>query len=283
MGKCLYPRKGSVHTAPVNLPPVGTALNAMTWEQVRKISDMGLAAAYFAVGDTKSIVINGTVGATEISEATLDVYVLGINHNASLEGSNRIHFGFGKKNGKNVGFFDGKYGNSPKQSGYFIMNIEDTNVGGWASCHMRKTMLGSDSTPTSPTANTLLAALPADLRAVMKPITKYTDNTGGGTNVASNVTATEEYLPLLSPAEVVVSTNPIANTSEQNYQVQYDYYKAGNSTVHYRYKNVSNVLSVFLRSPYRHNTTGFCILQTTGSSAYYNAYLSNGASPLFCV
>ena len=41
---------------------------------------------------------------------------------------------------------------------------------------MRSKVLGSASSPTSPTANTLLAALPADLRAVMKSCTKYTDN-----------------------------------------------------------------------------------------------------------
>ena len=47
-----------------------------------------------------------------------------------------------------------------------------------------------------------MAALPADLRAVMKPITKYTDNIGGGTNDAGNVTASVDYLPLLAEKEI---------------------------------------------------------------------------------
>ena len=67
---------------------------------------------------------------------------------------------------------------------------------------MRKTVLGSNSaSATSPTANTLLAALPADLRAVMKPATKYSDNTGGGSDTASYVTSTTDLLPLLSEFE----------------------------------------------------------------------------------
>ena len=54
--------------------------------------------------------------------------------------------------------------------------------------------------------------LPSDLRAVLKPITKYTDNVGGGSgSVQSNVTATTDYLPLLSMKEVFGSTQGIAN------------------------------------------------------------------------
>lgn len=94
---------------------------------------------------------------------------------------------------------------------------------------MRSKVLGSASSPTSPTANTLLAALPADLRAVMKSCTKYTDNKGGG-NTASNVSSTTDYLFLLSEYEVF-ATHQYCNDAEPNYQAQYDYFKAGNSKV----------------------------------------------------
>lgn len=43
------------------------------------------------------------------------------------------------------------------------------------------------TTATNPVANTLMAALPSDLRAVMQPMTIYTDNTGGGSGNASYV------------------------------------------------------------------------------------------------
>lgn len=118
-----------------------------------------------------------------------------------------------------VGLTDSSYGNQTTTSGAFTMNTSNTNSGGWASCHMRKTVLGADSSPSSPKANTLLAALPADLRAVMKSVTKYTDNTGNASNTAAAVTATTDYLWLLAefetrvPAAMRTSTNRTARPS----------------------------------------------------------------------
>ena len=73
----------------------------------------------------------------------------------------------------------------------------NTNAGGWKGCDLRYDVLGSTNTndgdatattATNPVANTLMAALPSDLRAVMQPMTIYTDNTGGGSDNASYVT-----------------------------------------------------------------------------------------------
>jgi len=61
-----------------------------------------------------------------------------------------------------------------------------------------------------------MAALPSDLRAVMKSCTKYTDNKGGG-NTASNVSSTTDYLFLLSEYEVF-ATHQYCNDAEPNYQ-----------------------------------------------------------------
>ena len=146
------------------------------------------------MGDTKAITINGNVGNTNFSNLSINVYIIGFNHNSAREGNNRIHFKIGKIGGTQVALVDSQYGSGVSSSGYFSMNTSNTNSGGWANSHMRKTVLGSDASPTSPRANTLLAALPADLRAVMKPITKYSDNTGGGNNTASYVTSTTDYL-----------------------------------------------------------------------------------------
>ena len=81
------------------------------------------------------------------------------------------------------------------------MNQSDTNNGGWRDSYMRSTVLGSTGNPASPQGNTLLAALPADLRAVLQKVSKYTDNVGG-TNSSGSVSATEDYLWLLSEHEV---------------------------------------------------------------------------------
>ena len=147
---------------------------------------------------------------------------------------------------------------------------------------MRRNILGNTGTPTSPPANTLLAALPADLRAVMKPVTKYTDNTANGTNVASNVTGTTDYLFLLAEFEVF-GARYYANSAEQNYQLQYDYYKAGNSKIHYKHSATGTAVVVWLRSPYYNGNGRFCEIASNGYYNYTNASWSWAVAPGFAV
>ena len=108
-----------------------------------------------------------------------------------------------------------------------------------------------------------MAALPADLRAVMKSTTKYTDNTGGGSDNASYVTATTDYLFLLAEFEVFGQRYG-ANSAEQNYQKQYDYYKAGNSRVAYNHTAVTTAVWWWLRSPNYNNSNTFRNVNTDG-------------------
>ena len=291
MGKALFLRKGEVHTAPSGsggsggsggLPTIGTPLNNFTWAQIRSISDAGVAANYFSVGDTKTIVINGKVGLTTFYSLSIDVFILGFDHNASVEGSNKIHFGMGKIGGVNVALCDSNYSEHDNASGAFCMNLTNDNTGGWSSSHMRKTVLGSDKAPASPTANTLLSALPSDLRAVMKSITKYSDNTGGGSNTASYVTATTDYLPLLAEFEVQ-GTRKYANSAEQNNQKQYEYYKAGNSKVKYRHNDTSSTAVWKLRSPRVTYDNAFCTVGIDGGTDVCAAGYSHGVAPAFAV
>ena len=211
------------------------------------------------------------------------MFILGFNHNASREGSNRIHFQIGKINGTLVGLVDGNYSNYTSTTGAFTMNTSNTNSGGWNNSHMRKTVLGSNSaSATSPTANTLLAALPADLRAVMKPATKYSDNTGGGSDAASYVTSTTDLLPLLSEFEYH-GARSYANSAEKNYQAQYDYYRAGNSKVHYKHNATGTAACAWCRSVSSGYHTGFCLVYTDGSANTSGAGYSWALAPCFFV
>ena len=155
------------------------------------------------------------------------------------------------------------------------MNDSNTNVGGWKDSSMRKTLLGNSNTPTSPLANSLMAALPSDLRAVMKSVTKYTDNTGNASNSSGNVTATTDYLWLLAEFEVQGGRS-YANQYEQNSQLQYDYYKAGNSKIAYKHTAVGTAVWWWLRSPYYGNGNYFCSVYTDGNSNYSTASWSAG-------
>ena len=277
---------GTNHTAPadktcsVSVNIFNTTLNSNTWAQIKAASDAGEGANFWDVGDTKTITINGTAGATTFSNLSVDAFILGFNHNSAKEGTGRIHFQIGKINGVDVCLCDSNYNSQQTASGKFTMNTSNTNSGGWSSSHMRKTVLGSNATPTSPTANTLLACLPSDLRAVMKSVTKYSDNTGGGSNTASYVTATTDYLWLLSEFEVQ-GTRSYANSAEQNSQAQYDYYKAGNSKVKYKHNATGTAAIWWLRSVYAGYSNRFCLVNAGGSASNYIANYSCGVAPGF--
>lgn len=278
---------GTNHTAPtsktcsvtVTLPT--STLSDNDWSVIRQVSSAGQGANYWAVGDMKPITINGKVGNTTFTNLSINVFILGFNHNASREGSNRIHFQIGKIGTTPVALCDANYGSGMSGSGYFNWNTSNTNNGGWKSCYRRSTLYGNSGTPTSPVSNSLMAALPSDLRAVMQPVTKYTDNVANGSgNVQSNVNATTDYLFDLAEFEVF-GTRYIANTYEQNYQLQYDYYKAGNSKVAYKHSAVSTAVWWGLRSPYYYCNHYFVIVWPDGLYGNYYAYISGGLRPGF--
>ena len=266
----------------LTLDYVNPVLDKNEWKVIKKVADADKGANYWAVGDTKRITLNGKVGATTISNLKVDAFIIGFNHNSGKEGSNRIHFLLGKIGGKFVGLVDSYYDPSgyATTSGAFTMNTSDTNSGGWAKTQMRSTVLGAASDPTNPTANTLLAALPADLRAVMKSVTKYTDNTGGGSNSASAVTATTDYLWLLAEFEVFGSRT-YANSSEPSSQAQYEYFKAGNSKIAYKHSAAETAAAWRLRSPGYGNNYIFCAVDSGGGAYCYDAYRSLALVPGF--
>ena len=306
---------GTNHTAPASktvavtakFMPDKKALNDQTWDEIKQVSDAGQGSQYWKVGDRKAVLVKGTVGTLSVN-TTLYVYILGFDHNSAKEGKG-IQFGTFKTaltGGTDVCLIDGSY-NSGKTDGSKVFNMNhwgNYNYGGWKACDARYDILGSTNkapvnygkarttsdtgydaptnTATSPVANTLMAALPADLRAVMKPITKYTDAVGNSSNVAANVKTSVDYLPLLAEFEIFGSRS-YANQYEQNSQVQYDYYKASNSKVKYRHSATGSTAYWWERSPYYNNTNYFCFVNTYGNANNSNAYDSFGLAPAFMV
>ena len=264
------------------LSGVDPVLNNNDWATIRAVSDANQGANYWSVGDTKTITINGKVGNTTFSNLSVDAFIIGFNHNSAKEGSNLIHFQIGKIRGKQIALVDDKYSNNASASGYFHMNNNNTNSGGWSSSDMRKNILGNSGTPTSPTNNTLLAALPSDLRVVMKSVTKYSDNTGGKANTTNEVTSTTDYLFLLSEYEYH-GVRTYANSLEQNYQAQYNYYKAGNSKVHYKNNDTGTAANVWCRSVRSNSSYFFCLVLNSGSASFNDTFRSWGVAPGFAV
>lgn len=261
-----------------------TTFNDNTWGQISAVSQKGIAANVWKAGDYKIITINGTIGTLVVNQS-VRAFIVGINHNSAKEGNNLIHIQIGKnENNVPIAFCDSRYNNSVSSTGYFSMNSSQTNVGGWNATQMKSTILHSGSAPSSAGSNTFMAALPSDLRAVMKSCIKYTDNTGNASNVAANVTATTEYLPLLAEFEVFGSRT-YANQYEQNSQAQYDYYKAGNARIFYGTGAQAASTAVFwwLRSPIYNDSYYFCNVSSDGNSYDYFANRSYGVSPVLFV
>lgn len=301
-------------TISVTVSLVDSVLNSNDWSAISAVSAAGNASSYWNVGDRKAVTLNGTVGILSLSNQTEYVYILGFDHNSATEGKG-ISFGGFKTaftGGVDVALCDTSY-NSNMSNGLKCFNMNhwgdssspfNTNYGGWKACDMRYDILGStniapspygsikttsatgsDATSTcatSPVSNTLMAALPSALRAVMKPITKYTDNKGNTSNVVENVTSSVDYLPLLSEYEVQ-GARTRANKYENNSQAQYKYFQNGNSKVKYKHSSVDSAVFWWVRSPCCVNATGFCRVNMDGSANLGTSRTSYGVAPAFLV
>ena len=264
---------GTNHTAPsdktinvtVSLPDTSLANN--TPDIIAAAAKSGQAANYWSVGDKVGIAVNGSFGGLSYNN-TVYAFILGFNHNSSVEGGNSIHFQFGKTAaGVDIAFVN-SYGST---STGFCMNTSNTNSGGWNNSYMRKTICPA-----------FLAALPKAWQNIIAACTKYSDNTGGGSNTASYVTATSDKIWLLSEMEVQ-GTRSYANSAEANYQKQYDYYRNGNSKVKYQHTATTSACYWWLRSVRASNAAGFCYVDTVGSADINYAYGSSGFAPGFKV
>ena len=261
---------------------VSSTLNNNEWSIIKSVSDAGQGANYWSIGDRKEVTLNGTVGHLTLSNYKTYAFIIGFNHNASVEGANRIHFQLAKtalSGGKDVALCDSKYNSIVYTTGYFSMNSSDTNSGGWNSSQMRTKICG---TSLSNYSGTIIAVIPAALRAVLKSVTKYTDNTGGGSTAASAVTATTDYFFLLSEYEVFGSISQ-ANSNEKNKQAQYAYYSAGNSKIKYKHNGTSTATPWWLRSPSKVDPACFVSVRNNGTANSPDPRYSTSFTPGFCV
>lgn len=286
-----------------------------SWAEISEMSTAGTAENYMSVGDIKPIRLLGTVGTLALDDVVC-VYILGFNHNSEKEGSG-VQFGCFKLadgSGKDFCLVDAAYSKRTDQSPYtggkyFHMNRSNSSTKGWIGCDLRYDILGStdvapstygsnattstvgyDATATcatNPVENTLMSCLPADLRAVMKPITKWTNNVGAGStgNTSASVTASVDYLPLLAEYEAVGNSTS-ANSYERNYQKRYAYFANGNSPLKYSYDGTSVSTSTgtyWSRSADRSSSGWFVKINNASSNYGTGASYSYGIAPVFMV
>ena len=331
----LYPRKtgtysvtcvvdGSSFTGSVTVNNIGVVnatvlpkvLNNCSWKLISYISSKSLGANCWAVGDRKSVKVNGKVGVNNFN-ATYYAYIIGFNHNSAKEGTG-IQFGTFKTaltGGVDIALIGSVYNTANADVLDFTINHfrgngynQPRNYGGWMGSDIRYDILGStdvapsdyglgvttdrvgyDATThcaTSPVANTLMAALPSDLRAYMKPISKYTNNKGGTTS--STPSKSVDYLPLMSEFELFGTTEE-AWDEEKGSQAQYAYYVNGNSKKKYQSKAIGSNCYYWTRSP-RYNGAGAWVCTAIAATDDTKVLVSNeepryplGIAPVFMV
>lgn len=252
--------------------PLYDPFSTISTADIPAITKSGISSSIWAIGDTREVKLNGTVGAYTFSNETVYMFIVAFDHNSSVEmnGAHHIICSFAKSaatGGKDIAFVDSHY-NTYTSKPCFHMNSSNTNNGGWASSYMRQTICSQFKN-----------AMPSDLQAVLRARTVYTDNKGGGNNIASNVTATTDTVYIPSEFEVQGSRK-YANSYEQNHQQQLAYYKNGASKIRYKSNYVSTAVWWWVRSPYCYGSNSLCGVLAGGGPSYYDADSAGGFAPL---
>ena len=249
--------------------------NDSSWSDIKAAVNAGTAASYWKVGDRKEVILNGTVGDKVFSNTTTYCYILGFDHNASIEsnGAHALHIGFGASalsGGAYIAYCDSKYNSFVSSTGYFSMNSSNTNNGGWNSCQMKSTICPAFKN-----------ALPSDLQSNIRAVTKWQND--GNSTYGGQSSSNEIWL--LSEMEIFGSAQYSNYTVNQ---VQYDFYKgvadwSAAPTIKYKDTSTSEAVFWWGRSAYSGNSYGFCYVITYGYANYNNAGNSLGFAPCLCL
>lgn len=140
------------------------------------------------------------------------------------------------------------------------MNSSNTNSGGWTSCAMRSTHLPA-----------ILALMPTAVQNGIREVNKLTSEG----NQSATINTTADKLFLLSEIEIFGSIT----YSRKGEGAQYDYYKAGNSTVK---KRNGSARSWWERSPYAKDSARFCRVFSSGAATNNSASSEIGVAFGFC-
>ena len=247
--------------------------NDAPWDFIKAAATSGKASSYWSVGDRKAVILNGTVGDKVFSNTTTYCYILGFDHNASIEsnGEHTVHIGFGASalsGGKYIAYIDSKYNDFVSSTGYFSMNSSNTNSGGWNSCQMKSTICPAFKN-----------ALPSDLRNNIRAVTKW-QNDGNSTTGQSS----SNEIWLLSEMEIFGSASQGGYAANQ---VQYDFYKgvtgqSAASKIKYKDTSTSEAIRWWERSAYS-GTSYFFYVDPSGGADFGSAGISRGFAPCLCL
>jgi len=297
-----------------------------SWDVISERSLAGTASQFYGIGDYKPVSISGIIGNAAVS-MVLNAVIIDFDHNNNNSTSSRnegagISFGlFGLGYGdalQNVCITDSDYGGTGSSFSkmFNIIHAGVRGFGGWKGSDVRYDILGStDVSPsgygsapditrvgydatvacaTTPVQNTLMSCLPASLRAKMKPIKKFSNNKGVNNGKVENlVTASIDYLPLLSAVEIAGTGGGYVYDQEATRQSQYAFF-ANNSYAMKNIRDTTQYAGYWTRSPVLEESpyselaqTGWVAIsgdqQTLGSLTNIPAITSLGILPVFLI
>ena len=258
-------------------PEVRDSVDAYSWDELSQISaliaqapsdveGLQIAERYHLCTDA------GTLDGTQAKQVTLQdgtqatAQVAGFRHDDRADGAGKA--------GVTFIFADAVATRT--------MNDTDSNEGGWEQSGLRSWMNGD-----------LLAQLPADLQAVLVPVSKLTNNAGYAVE-ADAVTATADTLWAPSYCELRgtggVSDGggtSVYDAEGSQYQLFADLAEAGSDPGSFLSRSLAGTaepMSWWERSPYTDNEYYFLSVNDDGSAVYYRGTHNElGVVPGFCL
>ena len=279
-GVTVYPDSGKalssvnvaipVYDGSIYIPYPTDTFNNTDWTTIKKIAKAGTGPSLWNVGDRKEVILNGTVGIKSFSNTTTYCYILGFDHNTSIEsnGKHTIHIGFGASalsGGAYIAYVDSRV-DSTTSTSCFNMNTSATNSGGWNSCQMKSTICPAFKN-----------ALPSDLKSNIRAVTKWQNN---GNSTSGQSSSNEIWL--LSEMEIFGSADYTAN------QVQYDFYKgvtgwSAAPKIKYKDTSTSKLVGWWERSSGTGSSSNFRDVRTDGTAGFTRADFCQGFAPCLCL
>lgn len=261
-------------TKEVSLFYISSTFNDNSWDAIKSAVNAGTAASYWKVGDRKAVSLTGFVGVKAFIDTTTYCYILGFDHNKSVESNNAhaLHIGFGASalsGGAYIAFCDYNYDTNITSTSCFNMNTSATITGGWNSCQMKSTICPAFK-------NTL----PTELQNNIRAVTKWQNESSIFGQSSSN------EIWLLSEMEIFGKAE---NSGYTTNQVQYDFYKGvtgWSAASKFKYKDTSTSEAVYWWGRSVTSVSGgnsFCGVSSYGNTTNQNPSRSLGFAPCLCL
>lgn len=202
---------------------IARRLEYLSWSEIAELASAGTLSQYANIGDSVKVAVKGTVGTLDI-DGSYNAVLIGIDHNAAREGSNRAHFAV--LNAFTDKFYNTDVNGLDDADKAFAFSSYSNN--GEEHLHFyNESIIRNRCTE-------FFNALPAELRTAISPVRKpfY------GTNITQNADGSNSYTPYFSytndnvfiPSPFEVFGKTVNSHGQSAYYQQYDYWANGNST-----------------------------------------------------